>query len=91
MLKRHSFGPKLACAMTAVLSFGLIPQPASTQGFPLPSMITTLSSEQGADPSIPQMTLIVTVPLVAALSTDPAGPTPLQQTINLDVMVATAR
>jgi hypothetical protein len=77
MTKRHSLGPKIAYAMTVVLSFGLIPQPASTQISPLPSMNTTLGREQYADPSIPQMTLAVTVPLLtSALSTDPAGPTP---------------
>ena len=78
MTKRtNGLGPKLAYAVTVVLSFGLIPRPASTQVFPLPSMNTTLSPEQRADPSIPQMTITVTVPLEAgALSTDPAGPTP---------------
>jgi hypothetical protein len=63
--------------MTVILSFGPIPQPASTQVFPLPSLNTTLSPEQRVDRLIPQMTLAVTVPLVAgALSTDPGGPTP---------------
>ncbi len=57
MTKRtNGLGPKLGWVMAVVLSFCLIPQPASTQS-PLPWMNTALSPEQRADLLIAAMTL----------------------------------
>ena len=52
----NGLGPKLGWVMAVVLSFCLIPQPASTQS-PLPWMNTALSPEQRADLLIAAMTL----------------------------------